>query len=144
MEKEVLGFYLRSHPLAEYEKQLSAYASHSTDELSKLPDRSEVILGGMVSSIKFAHTKNARPDAPTKYVNFDLEDMQGSIRCMLWPTGFAEMGDLVQADVILCIRGAVDRRGGGDAFVRRRPRRQHGLGCNPSRGWALCRDRRDR
>ena len=114
MEKEVLGFYLRSHPLAEYEKQLSAYASHSTDELSKLPDRSEVILGGMVSSIKFAHTKNARPDAPTKYVNFDLEDMQGSIRCILWPTGFAEMGDLVQADVILCIRGAVDRRGGGD------------------------------
>ena len=114
MEKEVLGFYLRSHPLAEYEKQLSAYASHSTDELSKLPDRTEVILGGMVSSIKFAHTKNARPDAPTKYVNFDLEDMQGSIRCILWPTGFAEMGDLVQADVILCIRGAVDRRGGGD------------------------------
>ena len=114
MEKEVLGFYLRSHPLAEYEKQLSAYASHSTDELSKLPDRTEVILGGMVSSIKFAHTKNARPDSPTKYVNFDLEDMQGSVRCILWPTGFAEMGDLVQADVILCIRGVVDRRGGGD------------------------------
>ena len=114
MEKEVLGFYLRSHPLAEYEKQLSAYASHCTDELSKLPDRTEVILGGMLSSVKFAHTKNARPDAPTKYVNFDVEDMRGSIRCILWPSGFAEMGDLVQSDAILCIRGVVDRRGGGD------------------------------
>ena len=114
MEREVLGFYLRSHPLAEYEKQLSVYASHSTGELSRLPDRTEVILGGMLSSLKVAHTKNNRPDAPTKYVNFDLEDMDGSIRCILWPTGFAEMGSLVQPDAILFLRGVVDRRGGGD------------------------------
>ncbi len=30
MEKEVLGFYLSSHPLAEYEKTLSTFCSHTT------------------------------------------------------------------------------------------------------------------
>ena len=28
-EKEVLGFYLSSHPLAEHEKTLAAYCSHT-------------------------------------------------------------------------------------------------------------------
>ena len=29
-EKEVLGFYLKSHPLAEHAETLSAYCSHTT------------------------------------------------------------------------------------------------------------------
>ena len=31
-EREVLGFYLSSHPLAEYEAKLGLYCSHSTTE----------------------------------------------------------------------------------------------------------------
>jgi DNA polymerase-3 subunit alpha len=114
MEKEVLGFYLSSHPLAEYEKTLATYCTHTTKEVANLPDGAEVMMGGMLSAIKFAHVKNARPDAPTKYANFDLEDMQGAIRCILWPKDFAVSGELVQPDAILVVRGSIDRRGGGD------------------------------
>ena len=71
-------------------------------------------MGGMLSALKFAHTKNARPDQPSKYVNFDLEDMEGSIRSILWPRGFADMGELVQPEAILIVHGTIDRRGGGD------------------------------
>jgi len=46
---------------------------------------------------------------------FDLEDVDGTIRCILWPDGFAEMGNLVVADSILLVRGAIDRRGGEEA-----------------------------
>ena len=95
-EKEVLGYYLESHPLAEFEAKLATFRTHTTDSLGDVKDRGEVILGGMISSIKIAHTKNPKPGAPSKYANFDLEDMQGAIRCIMWPRQFAEHGEKVQ------------------------------------------------
>jgi DNA polymerase-3 subunit alpha len=110
----VLGFYLSSHPLAEHEEKLAQYCSHTTSDLSRMPDKAEVIVGGMLSAITLRHVKNARQGAPTKYANFDLEDKQGIVRCILWPDHYAACGDLVEADGILVVRGDVDRRGGGD------------------------------
>ncbi|MCA9139510.1 MAG: hypothetical protein KDB00_22205, partial [Planctomycetales bacterium] len=113
-EKEVLGYYLDSHPLAEYEPKLATFRTHTTDSLVDIKDRGEVILGGMISSIKIAHTKNPKPGQPSKYANFDLEDMQGAIRCIMWPKGFADHGDKVLPDAVVLAKGKVDRRGGGD------------------------------
>ncbi|MEX0675604.1 MAG: DNA polymerase III subunit alpha [Pirellulales bacterium] len=114
-EKEVLGFYLSSHPLAEHEKTLATYCSHSTADLAALPPRTEVVLGGMISAIKFSQTRNPRAGSShTKYAMFDLEDMSGSVRCILWPEQYAEQGDLVRPDATLVLRGAVDRRPGSD------------------------------
>ena len=117
MEKEVLGFYLTAHPLEEYAPRLSEFCSHTTHQLGPLRDRGEVILGGLMSSVKFAHTKNPKPGNPSKYVNFDLEDLQGSVRCIMWPRQFVEFGHLVQPDEIVMIRGRVDRRGGEDCNI---------------------------
>lgn len=113
-EKEVLGFYLHSHPLAEFEPKLAAFRTHTTDKLVDVKDNVEVTLGGMISSIKFSHTKNAKPGTPSKFANFDLEDMQGSIRCILWPRNFADCGERVLPDAVVLAKGKVDRRGGGD------------------------------
>ena len=113
-EKEVLGFYLESHPLAEFEPKLASFRTHTTDKLADVKERSQVIVGGMISAIKFAHTKNSKPGTPTKYANFDLEDMQGSVRCILWPSGFADYGERVQPDAVVLAKGKCDRRGGGD------------------------------
>jgi DNA polymerase-3 subunit alpha len=115
MEKEVLGYYLSSHPLSEYAAMLSEFCSHTTDKLVDLPDRMEVFLGGMLSSIKITNTKNSRPGAPTRYAMFDLEDTAGAIRCILWPDDFVNFGQLVQPDAILVARGVLDRRGGDEA-----------------------------
>jgi DNA polymerase-3 subunit alpha len=114
-EKEVLGFYLSSHPLAEHERALATYCSHTTADLANLPARSEVVMGGMLSSIKYSQTKNARSGSTnTKYAMFDLEDMNGAVRCILWPEEFASHGHLVQADATLVVRAAVDRRPGSE------------------------------
>jgi DNA polymerase-3 subunit alpha len=45
---------------------------------------------------------------------FDLEDMNGSVRCILWPEQFAQFGHLVESDATLVVRGTVDRRPGSD------------------------------
>jgi len=114
-EKEVLGFYLTSHPLAEVEETLQTFCTHNTTEAATLSHRSEVLLGGMLASIKFSHTKNPRPGATaTKYAMFDLEDTAGLMRCILWPEEFATYGAQVQPDAIVAIRGAIDKRPGSE------------------------------
>ncbi len=114
-EKEVLGYYLSSHPLAEFEAQLKLYSSHTTVESAQLSHRTEVYLGGMLAAIKFSHTKNPRPgQTATKYAMFDLEDTAGIMRTIIWPEQFAEYGHLVQPEAILLVRGAIDKRPGSE------------------------------
>lgn len=115
MEKEVLGFYLSSHPLEEFRGQFETFCTHNSAQLTELPDRTEITIGGMLSSIKFAHVRKVRPGSTaTKYANFDLEDIQGMIRCILWPNDFEKFGEMIQSDAVVVIRGVIDRRGGGD------------------------------
>ncbi|MCR9293436.1 MAG: DNA polymerase III subunit alpha [bacterium] len=114
MEKEVLGMYLSAHPMAEYQLQLKSFCSHTTAQLKDVKDRSEVIVGGMISSIKLANTRNPKPDAPSKYANFDLEDLDGACRCICWPNSYETMGHLIQAENVVIMRASVDKRGGGD------------------------------
>ncbi len=113
-EKEVLGFYLSSHPLAEYESRLSTFCSHTTTKLRDVENREQATIGGIVSSIKIAHTKKAKEGMPSKYANFDLEDRDGIVRCIMWPKDFDKHGELIQGDAILVARGRVDRRGGDE------------------------------
>jgi DNA polymerase-3 subunit alpha len=113
-EKESLGFYMSSHPLAEHEKTLAAYCSHTTAEAGALKHRTEVMLGGMISALKFAHTKNPKPGSPSRYATFDLEDTAGILRCILWPEPLAQFGPLLQPDAIRILRGAVDKRPGSE------------------------------
>jgi DNA polymerase III subunit alpha len=114
-EKEVLGFYLSSHPLAEHAATLSAYSSHTTVEAAALPHRTEVFIGGMIAAVKFSNTKNPRPGSTaTRYAMFDLEDMHGIMRTIVWPEEFVNHGHLVQADAILMARGVIDKRPGSE------------------------------
>jgi DNA polymerase-3 subunit alpha len=83
--------------------------------LRTLQHREEVMVGGMIGAIKLAHTRNPKPGAPSKYANFDLEDLEGVVRCILWPDGFADQGEMVKAESVVLIKGAVDRRSGDEA-----------------------------
>lgn len=114
MEKEVLGFYLSAHPLSEHLKTLSTYCSHTTADIADLRDKTEVLLGGILSSIKISQVRNPRPGAPSKFANFDLEDVEGAIRCILWPEDYQRYMELVEPDTVLVARGAIDRSRGGD------------------------------
>jgi DNA polymerase III subunit alpha len=115
MEKEVLGFYLSSHPLAQHEATLRTFCTHTSTQLPSLEARAEVLVGGMLAALKFSNTKNPRPGSThTKYAMWDLEDLDGIVRCILWPEQFAEFGQLVKADAILAVRATIDRRPGAE------------------------------
>ena len=110
-EKEVFGFFLTSHPIAEAGERISRYATHTNKQLADCQDGEEVMLGGMIGAIKKAATKKPSRNGNTRYVNFDFEDETGIVRCIMWPEEFARQGELVEQEAILYLRGKVDRRG---------------------------------
>ena len=110
-EKEVLGFYLSSHPLSQHADRLEGYATHKVSQLRDLGDGTDVLIGGMISSIKKAATKKPSRNGHSKYVNFDLEDPGGVVRCIMWPDDFAREGELVEAEAIVLVKGRIDARG---------------------------------
>jgi DNA polymerase-3 subunit alpha len=110
-EKEAFGFYLTSHPLAEHADQITRYATHTVKDLPNVDEKIEILLGGMVSSIKKAVTKKPSRNGHSRYVNFDFETPEGMIRCIMWPEDFARHGESIKAEQVGYVRGRVDRRG---------------------------------
>ena len=110
-EKEVLGFYLTSHPLTEFADQLEGLVGQTMQDVRELDDGATVRVGGMISSIKKAQTKNVSRNGNSKYVNFDLEDATGVVRCIMWPDDFAQHGEKVLADAICIVEARIDKRG---------------------------------
>ena len=110
-EKEAFGFYLTSHPLAEYAADIEQLARHTTADLRAMDDGAEVVVGGMVSAIKMATTKKPSRNGASRYANFDFEDAAGCVRCICWPDTYSQMPELIKADTVLIIRGRIDARG---------------------------------
>ena len=110
-EKESFGFYLTEHPLSQYAADIEQLAKHTTAHLRELEDGQEVVVGGMVSSIKMATTKKPSRNGNSRYANFDLEDAAGAVRCICWPDDYARMPELIKSDQVLIIRGRIDARG---------------------------------
>jgi DNA polymerase-3 subunit alpha len=114
-EKEVLGYYVHSHPLAEHQQLLEAICTHGTAGLSGVPAKGEVVIGGLVAALKLSNTKQPRPGSThTRYGMFDLEDMDGLVRSICWPEDFARLGEHLEPDAVVVVAGSIDRRAGSE------------------------------
>jgi DNA polymerase-3 subunit alpha len=114
-EKEVLGYYVHSHPLAEHQDLLDTLCTHGTAGLGAVKAKGEVVIGGLVSALKLSNTKQARPGSThTRYAMFDLEDMDGLVRTICWPEDYARLGEAIQPDAVILVAGSIDRRAGSE------------------------------
>jgi DNA polymerase-3 subunit alpha len=114
-EKEVLGYYVHSHPLAEFSAVLSAVCTHGTGGLGAAKAKSEVVIGGLVAALKLSNVKQPRPGSThTRYGMFDLEDMDGLVRTICWPEDYARLGEFIQPDAVVVVSGSIDRRAGSE------------------------------
>ncbi len=108
-EKEVLGFYLTSHPLRQFASKFEMFRSHTNDAAVRLPDRTDVVLAGMIGDIKLSATKNPKPGKPSQFAMFTLEDTDGAIRCILWPEQYALYSQHVKPESLVFAIGRIDR-----------------------------------
>ncbi len=108
-EKKALGFYLSSHPLTRHAGLLQALASHRAAQLPSIPEKTEVVLGGMITSVKETNVKKSRSGL-TRMAKLTFEDLSGTTPAMLWPEEFAKMAELVKDDQIVFVKGALNRQ----------------------------------
>ena len=114
-EKEVLGYYVHSHPLAEHRDVLAAVCTHGTGDLGDAKPKSDVVIGGLVGALKLSNVKQPRPGSThTRYGMFDLEDMDGLVRSICWPEDYARLGEWLQPDAVVVVAGSIDRRAGSE------------------------------
>lgn len=114
LEREVLGMNLKEHPLDEFREILQRYCSHTSSQLKELQHREEVIVGGNIASVTLASTRNPKPGTPSRYANFDLEDLDGIVRCICWPKEYEKFSSVVQSDSVVIMRARIDKRGSED------------------------------
>jgi DNA polymerase-3 subunit alpha len=108
-EKKVLGFYMSSHPLTRHANLLQALATHRVEELAGMSEKTEVVLGGMISGVQHRNVQKSRSGL-TRMAKFTFEDLTGSIPAMIWPEEFARFEELLKNDFIGFLRGSLDRR----------------------------------
>ncbi len=108
-EKDVLGMYVTSHPLAHFAEQIHFYSTCHTHTIGKLPAGTEVIIGGIFSRIRFCVTKNGR-GAGARMAMFTLEDLNGAVEGVIFPDTLGQYEYLVQPDQMVFLRGTVDFR----------------------------------
>jgi len=108
-EKEVLGFYLSSHPLQEFHEVFTMYRSHMDSEAVVAPDKTPVVLAGTVTDIRIGKGKNPRPGKPNEYAMFTLEDASGSVRSIMWAEAYDQFRHLIKSDSVVFMRGRMDR-----------------------------------
>jgi DNA polymerase III subunit alpha len=112
-EKELLGFYITSHPLTEHQTALSDYSTASTKETQTCSEGTEITIGGMISRVKKSVTKNGR-SAGMAMAMITLEDLEGQIDGVLFAETLAEITkrfpEAVCLERIVFLRGKIDRR----------------------------------
>lgn len=103
MEKEVLGLYLSGHPLKEYQEMIKNKTSHLIEDLPDAGDGRMVTVAGLLTALRRAVTKRGDTMA-----YFSLEDLSGSVECLLFHKNMMKYNSLLQNDLPVLVRGRLN------------------------------------
>lgn len=114
MEKEALGMYISGHPLSEYRQSLSdpsltqivAAKEVAVDQENNEPDAANVLMGGMLNTVKKITTRKGDPMAFAT-----LEDLTGNIEVVFFPKTYQKYKGLIESDAMVLIRGRISTSG---------------------------------
>lgn len=110
-EKEALGFYLSTHPVArEKEQRTNNYTA--LHDLPQKKDRERIDVLGLVEDVRRIRTKKGDAMA---FVT--LQDETGVASITLFPKEYAEYNERLEKDALLEIQGTVENRQGKSAVI---------------------------
>jgi DNA polymerase III subunit alpha len=105
LEKETLGTFLSSHPLADVKDALRAKVDCTLPELESKADGSIVTVGGIVTELKRIKTKRGDP-----MMFATLDDVEGQVEMLILGKAYEESAESVQVDSVLVVRGRLDHK----------------------------------
>jgi DNA polymerase-3 subunit alpha len=109
LEKETLGTYLSSHPLAEVGPALRTRVDCSLAELGGKPDGAWVTVGGIVVDCKKIRTKSG-----SQMMFATLDDVEGQVEMLVFKADESESAAVIQPDAIVLVRGRLDHKDRGE------------------------------
>jgi len=104
-EKEMLGLYVSDHPLFGVEVALRRKVDQAIGDLAEMADGTTVHLGGVVTGLTRKFTRNG-----DQMATFVLEDLESSVEVTLFPRTYTEHGYKLADDLVVAVRGRLDRR----------------------------------
>jgi len=116
-EKELIGFYISGHPLAEYEWTLRTFALQRMGELADVLEaagtdeqKAMIRVGGLVDKYKKVFTKPKKPeDSPKPYARFRLEGLEAAVNAVVWPDDFPKFEKLLEDGAPLMAAGRITK-----------------------------------
>ncbi len=109
LEKETLGTYLSSHPLAEVRGALRARVDCSLAQLGGKADGSWVTVGGIVVECKKIRTKSG-----SQMMFATLDDVEGQVEMLVFKADESENAQVIAPDAIVLVRGRLDHKDRGE------------------------------
>lgn len=104
-EKELLGFYVTGHPIAEYMDILQTYQIDDIAELQGLANDAGTRIGGLIAGLEQKRSKkDNRPWAVIR-----LEGMSGEIECLAFADTYAQYGDALAPEAVVFVEGVYSR-----------------------------------
>jgi len=111
-EKELVGFYISEHPLQQVAASLDGTVTAFCGEIGEEMAGQKVVIAGVVPWVRPHTTKKGNLMAFVQ-----LEDLQGSIEVIVFPSIYEKTRELWQEDKILVVRGRVDAKGRGAKVI---------------------------
>jgi DNA polymerase-3 subunit alpha len=108
-EKETLGLYVSSHPLADVRDQLARRADVQLAAADSLRDGQVVTIGGLVTSVKPFVTRKGDQMAFA-----EIDDATGSIEVVVFANTLATVRHLLVPDAVVMVKGRADRKNEGE------------------------------
>lgn len=102
-EKDALGFFITGHPLSRYAGLMKRFVTADTASLAELPDKSEVRLCGIVSTLKEIITKKGE-----RMGFVTIEDLTGSVEVVVLPDIYAPCVQALKSDEPLLVTGTLE------------------------------------
>lgn len=106
LEKELLGFYVSSHPLDSVMDKLPLVATHAVKELAECTDGTEVVVAGLISAMVQKVTKTNKPLRIGQ-----IEDVSGSIEWVAFSDSIAAYDTLLAEGQKVVISAKLQFRG---------------------------------
>ncbi len=106
-EREHIGIFLSAHPLDDFRLEIETLTTHSLSDMSDLKElkNREVVIAGIVNSVKEAYTKNGNP-----FGRMVLEDYRNSWELALFGKDYINFKNYFVKDCPLLIRGKIQTR----------------------------------
>ncbi|MGH3741489.1 MAG: OB-fold nucleic acid binding domain-containing protein, partial [Micromonosporaceae bacterium] len=113
-EREMLGLYVSSHPLAGAERVLRDHGEHSIAAIvdDQQPDGASVTIAGLIAGLQRRVTKQGK-----SWAIANVEDLDASIEVLFFPKSYEIFGTQLAEDLVVAVKGRVNKRDDGAISV---------------------------